>query len=342
MTSKVLWKVKSELAGAIGHLGGYAVARTLTKRSPRILMYHRFSHESGGKALSAEEFEYQVREIARHFRPVTLSKLVDELKSTAGPTPKTVVITVDDGYEDFYEVAFPILRKQGVPATVFVTTEFIERKLWLWPDVLEYALDHCVESHVEVPLEGSTLEIDLTSADSKKSAWSSLVTASLSVPDERMRKLHADLLTVCSVSLPETPTNDYKPLSWDQIRELDRAGIEIGAHTRTHPALSRIPPERLEDEIAGSKRKIEQELGHPISTFCYPNGTPDDINEQVKATVRAAGFCGAPVAYFDERVTDDLHELRRYPVGAWRRKFMQAVHGVELVVAQRRLEKNSV
>ncbi|WP_129645566.1 polysaccharide deacetylase family protein [Peristeroidobacter agariperforans] len=331
MSATVLWKAKSKLAGAIGHLGGYAIARQLTQRSPRILMYHRFSPDGSGKGLAVDEFEYQVREIARHFRPVTLSQLVKELNSPQGPGPKSVVITVDDGYEDFHRYAFPVLRKHGVPATVFVTTDFVDGSLWLWPDVLEYALDHCAKKHVSIQVQGQTVEIDLSNADSKKAGWSRLVSTSLSLPDARMRELHADVLRQCGVVLPASPTDEYKPLSWQQIREVDSAGIEIGAHTRTHPALSRIPPERLEEEIAGSKRRIEQELGHPISTFCYPNGTPDDINEQVKATVRAAGFCGAPVAFFDKRVTDDLHELRRYPVGAWRRKFLQAVHGVELL-----------
>lgn len=336
MSANLLWKAKSRLAGAVGYLGGYAIARMLTRHSPRILMYHRFAAQKTAKALGVDEFEYQVREIANHFNPTTLGQLVSDLKQGSAK-PCTVVITVDDGYEDFHRYAFPILRKYGVPATVFVTTDFLDRKLWLWPDVLAYALDHCRKSEVSIAFGDVALSFSLANPDSKKEAWSKLVSLSLSLPDERMRELHAHVLERCGVELPSLPTEDYAPLSWDQVRDLDKAGIEIGAHTRTHPALSRIPPERLEDEIAGSKRRIEEELGHEIKSFCYPNGTPDDINEQVKATVRAAGFQGAPVAYFDRRVTADLHELRRYPVGSWRRKFLQALHGVELLCARHRL-----
>jgi peptidoglycan/xylan/chitin deacetylase (PgdA/CDA1 family) len=165
------------------------------------------------------------------------------------------------------------------------------------------------------------------------------VRISLGLPDEEMRALHAGLLDACEVMLPEKPIQAYQPLSWDQIREADAQGIEIGAHTKTHPALSRVEGERLREEIMGSKQRIEQMLGHRIVSFCYPNGTSDDVTEDVKRTVAEAGFWAAPVAYFDERVTNDAFELRRYPVGAWRRKFLQALHGVDLLSMRMRAGK---
>jgi len=331
-----LWKAKSRLASAAGHLGGYALARALTGDSPRILMYHRFACESSSKALGVDEFEYQVRQVVRYFRPKTLKQLAAELESSRGVEPRSVVITVDDGYADFHQFALPILQRHKVPATLFVTTDFVDQRIWLWPDLIEFALEHAVVNSVRVNVLAGCLELDMRSEDSRKEAWRDLVRISLGLPDDEMRALHTQLLDRCGVILPAIPTDRYSPLSWEQIRLADEQGIEIGAHTRTHPALSRVPAHRLEDEIVGSKRRIEEMLGHEIVSFCYPNGTPDDVTEEVKRTVAAAGFRAAPVAYFDENVTTDPYELRRYAVDSWRRKFLQSLHGVNLLIGQTR------
>jgi peptidoglycan/xylan/chitin deacetylase (PgdA/CDA1 family) len=296
-------------------------------------MYHRFSHEKSKRAVDAAEFDFQVRQIARHFRPKTLRQLAAELRSPGGVEPRSVVITVDDGYEDFHRVAFPILRKHGVPATIFVTTDFVDGRLWLWPDVLHFAFEQSTKREVELDLSGRPWQLRLTSDADRQAAWSTLVDRSLSLPDDQMRALHQHVLERCEVVLPQQPVPEYQPLSWEQVRELDAAGIEIGAHTKTHPALTRIPLQQVHNEIAGSKRRIEEMLGHAIDTFCYPNGTSADVNEEVKRAVRAAGFTAATVAYFDRWVTHDMYELRRYPVGAWRRKFLQALQGVDLLTA---------
>ena len=105
-------------------------------------MYHRFAAESSPHAVGVREFEYQVKEIARLFRPKTMRELAEELVSPQRAQPGSVAITVDDGYADFHEYALPVLKRNGVAATVFVTTGFVDRQLWLWPDVIEYALEH--------------------------------------------------------------------------------------------------------------------------------------------------------------------------------------------------------
>lgn len=338
MIAKILWRLKSQAASFAGHAGGYAVARALTRDSPRILMYHRFAAESSPHALGVRDFDYQVREIARLFRPTTMRGLARELRSPHGARPGSIAITVDDGYADFHEYALPVLKRHGVPATLFATTGFIDRKLWLWPDVIEYALAQATKPMFSLPLPtGGAIEFSRATPAERGTAHKRLVALSLTLPDEQMRALHQALLQELAVVLPEAPTKDYAPLSWQQLRELAAAGIEIGAHTQTHPCLSKIGSERLHEEIAGSRRRLEEMLGAEVLSFCYPNGTPDDLNEEVKRVVREAGFLSAPVAYFDARVTDDIYELRRYPVGSWRRNFLQAVHGIELLSARRSL-----
>lgn len=326
------------MSRAMGAAGGYALARRLTRDSPRILMYHRFAAAGGGGGgkLGADEFDRQLAEITRYYRVKTLGDLVVELRQTGRAEPGSVVLTIDDGYRDFHEHAFPVLQRRGVNATLFVTSGFLDGQLWLWPDVLEYALMHTDRRELEASVDGRHHFLSFPDIPARRLAARQLARISLGLPDETMRAWHGDLLRQLRVELPACPPPGYEPLSWDQVRELDAAGVEIGAHTITHPALSRVRPERLRHEIAGSKERIEQELGHTIRSFCYPNGTADDLSPLVKAEVQAAGFTCAPVAYYDSNVTTDLFELRRVPTGNWRRKFREGLHGVDLLQARRR------
>jgi len=93
------------------------------------------------------------------------------------------------------------------------------------------------------------------------------------------------------LDLPEQAPPEYAPLSWDQVREAAQGGIEFGAHTCTHPILSMVAGDReLTGEIAGSKRRIEEQLCRAVDHFCYPNGSLRDFNASAVQAVRAAGY----------------------------------------------------
>ena len=96
--------------------------------------------------------------------------------------------------------------------------------------------------------------------------------------------------------LPSPPTREFAALDWDALRALDPDLVEIGAHTCTHPILSRCDQERVIREVAGSKKEIEKQLGREVRAFCYPNGQWPDVDEQCFAAVREAGYDSAVMA----------------------------------------------
>ncbi|HEX9109363.1 MAG TPA: polysaccharide deacetylase family protein [Longimicrobiales bacterium] len=97
-----------------------------------------------------------------------------------------------------------------------------------------------------------------------------------------------------------------------QLREWRRLGMEVGAHTRTHPRLPELAAHEQQAEIAGSKAELEQLLGEPVDQFCYPYG---ELDERVVATVAQAGFAGATTTRRGRaRSGDDLLRLRRVSV----------------------------
>jgi hypothetical protein len=105
-------------------------------------------------------------------------------------------------------------------------------------------------------------------------------------------------------------------LDWDRVRAMRDAGVRFGAHTVTHPILSRVAPERARDEVVRSKRTIEAELGEEVRFFAYPNGRPGDYDETTVQALRAAGYRAALTTSFGANEAGD-DPLRWRRAAAW-------------------------
>lgn len=218
-------------------------------------MYHRFPVPS--------QLDAQCEHLKKHYRPVSLTEAAERLQRRKS-APGAVVITVDDGYRDLLVNAWPIFKAHSIPVLVYVCTDLPDHNSWLWTDQLTQFLreqgDHGAAATIKDRLK--------------------------KVPDEK-RRAYLDSFP----GLRATPPPAYAPLTWDDIRALAKEGVDFGAHTRSHPILSRLPNrDSMRDEIAGSKTRLEEELGSTVLHFCYPNGTPADYNEEVIGVVRECGF----------------------------------------------------
>lgn len=262
---------------------------------PRVLVYHRFA-PPGVKIphrVSVDQFAWQLDAIIRDFKVISLAECTEHF-TTHGAWPKrSVVLTIDDGYRDMYEWAYPELLKRKLPATFFVTTRFINGDIWLWPDRLEYAVKNTTQKKISISTEEMTSTFPLQDDRQKAAAWKAFSDYCISISDQKKKEFLHMVEAIAEVSLPSSPPTEYAASNWDEIREMHRNGIEIGSHTTNHPILSKIDPSALESEIAASRLFIEQQLGEEIQSFCYPNSAPDDINAAVVAAVSMAGFCGA-------------------------------------------------
>jgi peptidoglycan/xylan/chitin deacetylase (PgdA/CDA1 family) len=208
------------------------------------------------------------------------------------PPARQVAVTIDDGYRDFYLYAYPILSAYRIPATVFLVTDFIDRKGWLWWDAMVYALGHTKQSVAEVPLaSGEVLRLTLDSMEQRAAAAIALAEGLKTVSNSGRLQVLAEIPRQLKVSVPDEPTERYAPLTWEEVRLTAAHGIEFGAHTKTHPILSRVSDEEeLRNEIEGSKIRIEEELGRDVIQFCYPNGQPGDFLPETVETIRKSGF----------------------------------------------------
>jgi peptidoglycan/xylan/chitin deacetylase (PgdA/CDA1 family) len=292
--------LKSMARSALHSLGIVHAVRAFKRRGCRILVYHRFPED---RSSLIEQCEH----IRRYYQPVSMRRVAESL-GVGTPLPNNATaITVDDGYRDFLTNAQPFFSLYEIPTTVFVVTDFIDGKGWLWFDQVEYLFDHARCASIQ--LAGREFNIG---SDRKRAA---------NQFNEALKRMpHADLLATLSglqqqlgVWVPEQPPADYRPLSWDEVRKLAADGVEFGCHTRTHPILSKIcEPAELQREIGGSKKRLDEELGFPTSHFCYPNGTRADYNAGTIAVVKDCGFMTAVTAEsgFNYATTDPLQLFR--------------------------------
>ena len=298
--------LKSAAAAALHHGGGLAAVRWFNRQGLRILMYHRFSDRS---ALAR-----QCAHIRRHYEPVGMAAVSDWLHAGRTLPPYALAVTVDDGYSDFQEAGYPVFAEYGIPVTLFLVTDFLDGKSWLWFDRMVYAFQHATVPDVSIEMPGgNVLYFRLESAASRRDSGQHLADLAVALTPADRRELVCELPRLLKAEMPEQAPPKYRPLSWDEVRSLAASGVEFGAHTKTHPILSALTdPDELREEIAGSKARIESELDRPVLHFCYPNGKMRDIGPTAVETVRAAGMQTAVTAEPGlNQVRQDAFLLRR-------------------------------
>lgn len=266
------------------NLGGIHGFRRLYVNGFRILMYHRFTAETN-------QLRQQCELIRRYYNPVSLTSISEYLRSGT-PLPRSAVaITIDDGYRDFLIHAFPVFQAYDLFPTVFVVTDFLDGKLWQWWDTIRYVLSHTSQNVLSIELANGPFKGSLATSEEREAARLALVERLKVVENSERLRVCQMLPEILAVDLPKTPPEQFAPLQWCEVRELATHGVEFGAHTRTHPILSRLnDQEELRDEIQGSKRRLEEELGATAVHFCYPNGRRVDIDESTLRLVKENGF----------------------------------------------------
>jgi peptidoglycan/xylan/chitin deacetylase (PgdA/CDA1 family) len=277
----------------------------------RILAYHRIAELKGTPAVDCRStsatpasFAQQMRHVAKHYRGVAMPEVLDAIERNAALPERSVLITFDDAYADFAEIAWPILKQFGLPATLFVPTAYPDHpELMFWWDRLYQAFDTtCRTLLPETPLG----PLPLARLDQRRRSLRALTDHIPTLPhDAAMRVVDA----VCA-QLGEGPANGSAVLSWNQLRQLAKEGVTLGSHTRTHPILTQLPPPQIREEIRGAQQDLKREIGFAPPIFCYPNG---DHNDVVIEILRAEGISLAFTVLSGENRIDsaDLLRLRR-------------------------------
>lgn len=250
-----------------------------------ILNYHRIL-ESADPLLAAEPdvktFRWQMQVLADCFNVLPMDEALTALASGRMP-PRAVCITFDDGYRSTHDLALPVLREFGFPATVFVTTGFVDRGS-MWNDRILEALRTMKAAGLN--LEDAGLgSYSLDTLEQRREAVA-VLTEKAKYLEPAARQALVERLD----GLADSPAREPM-LTTDMIRAMMEQGIEIGAHTVSHPILTSLPDAGALQEMEESKRQLEAITGRPVRYFAYPNGKHGkDFDERHMAMARQAGF----------------------------------------------------
>ena len=303
--------------------GGWQALRRLRRYAvpPRkrarlsILIYHRVLADRN--ALNnwdptASEFDGQMRALARYFTPLPLAEAVERLDLDELP-PRAVCVTFDDGYRDNVDVALPILRRYGIHATFFVATAYLNGGR-MWNDTVVESIRGCITPELDLRSMGMDV-FPLSDMGQRREAITRILAALKHRPGPAREAGAAQIAAMIGVSR----SSDLM-MRDDDLRTLRDEGMDIGAHTVTHPILTRVSPADARREINESRIRLGAILGRTISLFAYPNGKPgqDYAAEHVRM-VREAGFSAAvSTAAGVAAEGSDLFQLPRFT--PWDRK----------------------
>jgi peptidoglycan/xylan/chitin deacetylase (PgdA/CDA1 family) len=292
-------KIRS-IPSAFLYWSGLAGKRRL--RGARILTIH------GTPQRFATEFQRQLRYLQRQFRIVPLAKLISSLEDPRACLDGMVALTFDDGLRSNVEVAYPILRKLGMPGALFICPGLIEERRWLWTHEMRCRL-RWLEPQDKQELArklGAPAGVDAFVEWMKQLAIGARLTVETTVRD----------------ATPEFVRSwadhaEYDLADWAELRALDPGLITFGCHTYSHPILPSMEGEDLAREIAESRRLMEKRLGRPVEFFAYPNSDHNAlVRDLVRLNYRAAVSCGKRIIEHGS----ELHLLPRLdlPRGALR------------------------
>lgn len=289
--------------------------------SATILGYHGVVAKDVGidlwRCLHKDRFEEHVAMLSRDYNCVPLHDMVARFLSGEAPSGREVAITFDDGYANNFTVAYPILKKYNVPATIFVASRFVGQAELKWDDYLAA----CFVLTEKDRAEYGENEFDLSDRSSRSAACKLLTGIFKKNGPDKMERALEEIALVLDVDREQVKRDQrfdsLRVLSGPQILEMVDSGlITVGPHTRSHCILTTLPDKLARDEMIGSSEDLRHYQGDsPV--FSYPNGTTNDFSDVHIAILKDAGFAGA-LSTIPGRLTKgtDPFRIPRLMVGA--------------------------
>ena len=280
-----------------------------TRARLSVLIFHRVLAEPDPlftDEMHARRFDEVCGWLKSWFNVLPLDEAVARLKTGTLPA-RAVCITFDDGYADNHHVALPILQRHGLTATFFIATGFLDGGR-MWNDTIIESIRACNLPVLDLSALGLGRHT-LGAVDDKRAAIAALIAKIKYRPVDGRATVTEQLAQLVGVRSP-----DNLMMTSNEVKAMRHAGMQIGAHTVSHPILARLTDEQAQQEIEGSKRFLEQLLSERVGLFAYPNGKPgEDYTAQSVAVVRSLDFDAAVSTQWGAScMGDDLFQIRRF------------------------------
>ncbi len=279
-----------------------------------VLAYHRIASPSSDHetrflpniSATPQQFARQLEFLSRCFNLVPVGALCNWLDGHNSFPPRSALITFDDGYADNLTHGLPVLRQRAAPGLIFLTSGHVGTAMPLPWDLAAYCFGHTAKDGANLPLVGQRQWQTAAERDREALSWVEQLKV---VPHSQRLAAVESLPDALDVSVPASAFSGLY-LTWDGVRTLLDNGVDVGAHTVTHPILTRMPSEDAHAEIRDSKRQIADATGEAVESFAYPNGMPGDYDGNILELVRKCGF---QAAFTLVRGQATLRSIRKSP-----------------------------
>lgn len=335
-------RLKRALLTALTAPGVRRALRPFRAGNGTIFVLHRLTDpNTGAVGHNSEDLRRTLAFLRRRgYELVALSEMFRRLRESGPQDDLGIAFTLDDGYAEQVRVAGPIFAEFDCPATVYVTTGFLDQTMWMWWDRIEFIVNACRENRINTTIDRAARTYDFTGggAIARAEAVEDFVKQCKLVSEAERHAAIARLAEAAGVAVPEIPPPRYAPMTWQELRSWEGRGMTFGPHTVTHPILSRTGDEQCRNEISGSWQRLVAEARQPVPIFCYPNGNREDFGPREMALIRAAGLEGglstipghANIASFRAQ-TDSQYQVSRLSCPSSPREAALYVSGVDHV-----------
>jgi peptidoglycan/xylan/chitin deacetylase (PgdA/CDA1 family) len=297
---KLILSAKSILAKLITSVGLPGVMiRNRSGKQYLILMYHRVLPSDqvkpwvqAGMYVDPDTFEMHIRYLKQYFQVVSLFEKFSTIQAARNSESirPACILTFDDGWRDFYEFAYPVLKRNQVPATVFLPTGYVGTNDWFWTDRLAWLLKNVIPPARQDKQGNSLLERIARIQGAYEERLEAAIHMLKNRNDQEIEEVIAELRE--RVGIGATP-NQRVFLNWEEVREMRGSGlVTFGSHTHNHRILVHLKEDEVREELVLSKKILFREgvVDPSFIPFCYPNG---NSNQRIACMVRETGYHAA-------------------------------------------------
>jgi len=259
----------------------------------------------------AENFEKYLYFIKNNFRVVSLDEVNDITENKAPIKEALALITFDDGYSDNYHIAFPLLKSLKLPATFFITTNLINSNFIPWWDEIAWYVRQLANKTIKLTPWHHALTIDKKPSRQNIRNVLQQIKLNPALIESQLDELRA--LTPAKISNHEI-RNIF--MTWQQVDEMAKNNMTIGAHSHTHKVFSCLSEAELDFELKESKRLIEFNLSRVINCLSYPVGSAKTYNKSMYKAISSNGYklAFSFSAIINNNLNENRFEIGRFPI----------------------------
>ena len=295
-----------------------------------ILLYHGVTkHLSegieniSGKHIKSDLFFEQMKILKANCHLLSMDDVLSHITQKKPFPENATAVTFDDGFENNYTVARPILEEHEIPATFYLTTGMISNSKLFWVDQLEGSLNHTIKKSINIQLGPNLKKYELSSLSSKSSALKDIKLYCKGISSTEKTRIVSQVIEETEVIPNIDMSPNYRMMNWEMIKEMNQSKLfTFGGHNVEHEILSALPTEKMEWQIKSSIETIEDNLHTNVIHYAYPEGQENHFNNKVIEILKFNGIMCCPSAINGvNTIKDDLFKLKRVMVGMNNIKF---------------------